>query len=105
MELHDAIMESVLSVLSEKIDPKILKKADRKSVRKKLYQKLTNEVFYILLKEGKVNLPSGFGTVMLKGVREKEKKIYDQKEKIMITRKIGGHKVIYRPGLIVKQFL
>lgn len=105
MDISNAIMDAVLSVLSSKIDNKALRKINTKNIRKKLYEKITNEVFYLLLKEEKINLPPGFGTVFIRGVREKEKKIYNKKEKAMITHNVRGKKVVYRPGQIIKQFL
>ena len=104
MEIEDIISDALIVVLSEKIDAEILKKAFTKPVRKVIYRKLTEEVFYNLLKEKKLNLISGFGTVLIRSF-EKDKKVFDKKTGDMLTKHIKGAKVIYKPGDLVKQFL
>jgi len=105
MDLQDVITEALLEVLSEKIETEELRSVFTKELRKKLCKKLTEEVFYKLLKEEKLNLYSGFGTVVLKAIREKEKKVFDKKTGAMVTKTIKGRKVAYRPGDLIKQLL
>lgn len=105
MEIEDAIADAFIAALSEKISANLLKKAFTKPVKKVVYRRLTEEVFYYLLKEKKLNLVSGFGTVLIKNIKEKEKKVFDKKTGDMIPKHIKGAKVIYKPGHLVKQFL
>jgi hypothetical protein len=98
-------METVLAVLGEKIDPEILKKANTKELRKKLWQSLNNELFYVLLKDKKLGLSPGFGTVFVKEIREKDKKVYDKKSQEMVTKKVKGSKIVYRPGDSIKSLI
>ena len=104
-ELQNIVMETILSTLSEKIDPKILRRANTRELRKKLAKNLTNELFYKLLKEGRLNLCPGFGSVLLKDIKEKDKKIFDRKSGTMVTKRVKGRKVVYKPGDSVREFL
>ena len=45
------------------------------SISPEEYKKVTEEIFYNLLKNKKLNLISGFGTVMVKEIGEKDKKV------------------------------
>jgi methyltransferase-like protein len=105
MEMHDVIAEAIITILSERLEEELLRSAITKEVRKKLHRHITEEVFYKLLKEEKLNLYSGFGTVLVKKIREKEKKIYDKKTGTMVTKLVRGRKVAYRPGDLIKQLL
>jgi len=104
-EIEDILMDTILSTLSEKVDPKLLRKANTKAVRNKLLKRLTKEFFYKLLKEKKLPLSPGFGSVVLKEIREKDKKIYNKKTGTMDIKRVGGHKVVYKPGDTVREFL
>jgi hypothetical protein len=105
MNPQDIVMETVLSILGEKIDPEILKAADTKELRKSLWQSLTKEMFYILLKEKKLCLSPGFGTLLIKSIKEKDKKVFDKKSNEMVTKKVKGSKVVYRPGDSIRSLL
>jgi hypothetical protein len=105
MSMEDIISDALMGALSSRVSAKILKKAFSKPVKKEIYKKLTEEIFYNLLKEKKLNLISGFGTVLIKDIGEKEKKVFDKKAGCMVTKKIKGNRVVYKPGDFVKQFL
>jgi len=98
-------MESVLSVLSEKIDIELLQKANTRGIRKRLLRVFTNELIYKLLVDKRVDLSPGFGSLVLKEIREKDKKVYDRVSKVMVTKHVRGSKVVYKPGDVVKEFL
>jgi len=110
-DLEDALMESILSVLSEKIDRKLLQKAsalrkiDARDLRKRLLRVFTNELIYKLLVDKRVDLAPGFGSLVLKEIREKDKKVYDRISKTMVIKHVRGSKVVYKPGDVVKEFL
>lgn len=110
-DIEDALMESILSVLSEKIDKKILRKVgtlhkkDTRELRKQLLRVVTNELMYKLLVDKRVDLSPGFGSFVLKEIREKDKKVYDRASKAMVYKHVRGNKVVYRPGDVVKEFL
>jgi hypothetical protein len=105
IDLEDALMESVLSVLSEKIDIELLQKANTRGIRKRLLRVFTNELIYKLLVDKRVDLSPGFGSLVLKEIREKDKKVYDRVSKVMVTKHVRGSKVVYKPGDVVKEFL
>jgi hypothetical protein len=105
MEMEDIIADALVAALSKRINVDVLKKAFTKPVKKVIYRKLTEELFYNLFKEKKLNLVSGFGTVLIKNIKEKEKKVFDKKTGSMITKQIKGARVVYKPGDFVKQFL
>ncbi len=105
MTMEDIISDALISALSEKIDAEVLKKALSKPVKKRIYKKLTEELFYYLLKDKKLNLVSGFGTVLVKDIGGKDKKVFDKKAGCMVIKKIKGSRVVYKPGDFVKQFL
>lgn len=98
-------MDTILDTLSEKIDPKILKRANTRKIKRKLLKRLTDEFFYKLFNEKKVNLAPGFGSVVLKKIKEKDKKIFNKKIGTMTVKHINGHKVIYKPGDSVRELL
>jgi len=103
--LEDALMDSILSALSDKIDIKLLQKANTRDIRKRLLKCFTNELFYKLLKEKRVDLAPGFGSLVLKEIREKDKKVYDRKSQTMVIKHVRGSKIVYKPGDVVKEFL
>jgi hypothetical protein len=90
MEPEDIIVDVLIAALSEKIDAEVLKRAFTKPVKKVIYRKLTEEIFYNLLKEKKLSLISGFGTVLIKAIKEKEKKVFDKKSGDMVIKRIKG---------------
>lgn len=104
-DMQDILMDAIVATLSEKIDPKLLKRANTQAMRRKLFRRLTNEVFYKLLKEERLNLCPGFGTVLLKEIREKDKKVYDRKTGKMVSKHVRGRKVVYKPGDSLREFL
>ena len=104
-EVQDIMMETILSTLSEKIAPDVLKKANTRAIRKKLLRNLTNELFYKLMKEGKLSLCPGFGSVILKEIKEKDKKIFNRRTGEMQTHHVRGKKVVYKPGDNVRELL
>lgn len=99
------LMNVILSALSEKIDPELLEKANTQGMRKKIFKSVTKELFYELLKNKKLNLSPGFGSVHVKDIRAKVKKIFDKKSKTMIERHVSGSKIVYKPGDFVREFL
>ena len=110
-ELEDALLKSVLSVLSDKIGEKALRKVgtllkkDTRDLRKQLLRAVTNELVYKLLVDKRVDLAPGFGGLVLKKIKEKDKKVFDRVSKTMVTKHVRGSKVVYTPGDIVKEFL
>ena len=99
------LMDAIFEILSEKIDPALLKKAYTKEMKKKLVRRLTDEFFYKLFKEGKLTLCPGFGSIFLKNIREKDKKVFDKKTGTMVFKKIKGRKIVYKPGDVIREFL
>jgi hypothetical protein len=104
-ELQQIVMDTVLSTIAEKVDPKLLRRANTRELRKKLAKNLTMELFYKLLKDGKLNLVPGFGSVLLKDIKEKNKKIYDRKTGQMVSKRVKGRKVVYKPGDTLRELL
>ena len=104
-ELQDILMESVIRVLSDRIDNKVLQRIDSRNLRKKLFKHFTYEMFYQLLKEGEVSFAPGFGTMSLKSIKEKDKKIWNKKLQSVVVRHVKGRKVQYKAGDIVREFL
>jgi hypothetical protein len=103
--LEAALMDTVLGVLSEKVDTKALQKANTKLLRKKLMRGFTNELFFELLHEKRVDLSPGFGSLVLKDIKEKDKKVFDKKTQAMVLKHIRGKKIVYKPGDVVKEFI
>jgi uncharacterized protein YaaW (UPF0174 family) len=103
--LEDVLINTILTTLSEKVDVKILQKANTKLLRKKLLKNFTNELFYRLLNEKRVDLAPGFGSLVVKQIREKDKKVFDRKTKAMVVKHIRGSKIVYKPGDVLKEFL
>jgi hypothetical protein len=66
---------------------------------------VTDELMYKLLREKRVDLAPGFGSLVLKEIKEKDKKIFDRKTGTMVSKHIRGHKVVYKPGDVIKEFL
>jgi hypothetical protein len=102
---EDDLMNAILEALSEKVDIELLKKANTKALKKKLLKCFTNELFYKLLSEQRVDLAPGFGSLVLKDIREKDKKVFDKKTQTMVVKHVRGKKVVYKPGDIVREFL
>jgi nucleoid DNA-binding protein len=98
-------MNAILEALSEKVDIKILQKANTKALKKKLLKCFTDELFYKLLSEQRVDLAPGFGSFVLKDIREKDKKVFDKKTQAMVIKHVRGKKVVYKPGDIIREFL
>jgi hypothetical protein len=105
MDMEDILEEVLISELSEKIDIEILKRALSEPVKKKIYRKLTEEIFYSLLKDKKISLVCGYGTIIVKSPGEREKQVFDKKVGSMVTKKIKSSRIVYNPGEVVKQFL
>lgn len=110
-DIQDIIADSVVEALSQSIeDPhvlnKILKKLRTKKVKKEIYYRVTKEIFYKLLTEKKLRLVPGFGTVFLKDISCKEKKIYNKKtDKMEVKQVKGQQKVVYSAGDFINEFL
>ena len=104
-DIERIIMSAVLDALAEKIATSVLKRADTKKIRHRLCHKLTNEMFYALLKNQKIGLYPGFGTVFIKEIKPKKKKVYDRKRGEMVEKMIRGKKVVFRPGDFIREFL
>ena len=104
-DIEKVIMEAVIKALEEKVDLSLLKKADTQKIRHKLFRDLTYEVFYELLKNNKIGLYPGFGTLFVKEIKPKNKKVYDRKRGLMVEKAIRGKKVVFRPGDLIKEFL
>lgn len=104
-DFGDMLMDSVLATLSDKVDDQTLQKINTKQTRASLFRGFTNELFYLLLKEKKVDLAPGFGSLILKKRKEKDKKVYDKAAKAMVSKRISGYKVVYIPGKVLKEFL
>lgn len=98
-------MDNVLAALSNKVDDHTLQKINTKKVRASLFRGFTNELFYQLLKEKRVDLAPGFGSLILRKRKEKDKKVFDKTTKTMVLKHIRGHKIVYIPGDVVKEFL
>lgn len=98
-------MTAILDTLSEKVELSLLQKANTKALKKKLLKCITNELFYKLLSEQRVDLAPGFGSLVLRDIREKDKKIFDKKTQAMVVKHVRGKKVIYKPGDVVREFL
>ena len=103
--LEDILSEVIIQELSKNIPLEVIKRALRRSNRTALYKKLVEEVFYALIKTGKISLPSGYGTLVIKDNVSKEKKVFDKKTGLMISKKVKSRRLVYRPGEVVKQFL
>lgn len=103
--IEDALMEAVLELLSEKIDKKHFVGLKNAKFKKKLYKVFANEVFYELLKEKKIDLAPGFGSLIIKQIKEKNKRVYDRTTGGMHIVRIKGSKIIYKPGDTVREFL
>jgi hypothetical protein len=110
-DIQDILVESVIDSIAQDIDdPKLLNRISRKlrtkKVKKELYYKLTKEIFYKLLTEEKLRLAPGFGTVSLKEISSKEKKIFNRKTGEMEVKKVKGQqKVVYAAGDFINEFL
>ena len=105
MEPQDILADAIIDSLSDRIDAEVLKRALTKPVRRKMYKRLAESMLYHLLQSGRLNFPAGFGSVLLKEIREKDKKIFNKRTGEMETRHVKGSRVIYRTGEVVKQLL
>jgi len=105
VNIENNITNAILNVLSERIDPKILKKANIASIRKNLWKIINQEIFHSLLKNKKLNLYAGFGTLFIKNIKEKDKKVFNRKKNEMEYKKVKGFKIVFRPGETLREFL
>lgn len=105
MEPQDILANAVIETLLDRVDVNVLKKALTKPVRKELFKKLTEDMLYHLLSEGRLHLPPGFGSVSLKQIKEKDKKIFNKKTGTVETRRVKGNRISYRAGEVVKHLL
>lgn len=105
MDPQDIVADAVIEALSDRIDAGVLKKALTKPVRKELYKRLAENLLYELLQGKKVALPPGFGSVLIREIREKNKKIFNKKTGRMQNCHIKGNRIVYNTGEIVKQLL
>ena len=99
------LMDNVLATLSKKVDDHTLQKINTKDIRASLFRGFTNELFYKLLKEKRVDLAPGFGSLILKKRKETDKKVWDKATKTMVPKRIRGYRVVYIPGDALKEFL
>ena len=109
-DIQDILADSVIETLDGLVDPDLLdkvhKKLRTKRVKKELYHKLTKEIFYKLLIDKKLRLVPGFGTVSLKEISSKQKKIYNKKTGKMEVKQVKcQQKVTYAPGDFINEFL
>lgn len=104
-DIEDILFETFLAILEDKVDVDALREVCTKKKRRLLYERITAEVFYKLLKEQKLPLLPGFGSVVIKERKEKDKKVYDRKTKQMVVKHIRGKKVVYLPGDLIKEFI
>lgn len=105
MDPQDVVADTVIELLSDRIDAKLLKRALTKPVRRELYRRLAERLLYELLRDGQLQLPPGFGSVLIRKIREKDKKIFNKKAGEMQPKRVRGSKVLYRTGELVKQLL
>lgn len=111
IEIQDIIINTIVETLAVDIhDDKILnsisKRLRTKKFKKEIYYKITKEIFYKLLMEKKLKLVPGFGSVSLKEVRGKNKKIFNKKTGEMEVKQIkGSHKIVYAAGDLINEFL
>lgn len=94
-----------MGALSEKVSAKALRQANTHKIRRELLRKVSNEMFYTLLSEGQIELGPGFGSLVLKSVKGKKKKVFNRKTGKMDIRRVGGSKVVYKPGTALEEFL
>lgn len=105
MDPLDAVANAIIEALSGKVDEKVLRRALTFSTKKDLYRRLAENLLYCLIQDGKVPLPPGYGTILLKRIQEKDKKIFNRKTGEMTVRHIKGNTVKYRLGELVKQLV
>lgn len=105
MDPQDVVADAIIRTLSDRVDTKVLKRALTKPVRKELYKHLAEGLLYELLRDGKLPLPPGFGSVLIKKIREKDKKIFNKKTGEMQSKRVSGSRVAYKPGELVRQLL
>jgi len=106
MNEQNILKEAIENVLSQKLSRGLLKRVLTNKIKKELYEKLAKEFFYLLLKEKKICLPPGFGSIVVKDLGEKKRKVYSKKEHKMVevVTKNKYH-LIFKPGTFIKQFL
>jgi hypothetical protein len=105
MDPQDVVADAIIDTLSDRFDTKVLKRALTKPVRKELYKRLAEGLLYELLRDGGLSLPPGFGSVLIKEIREKDKKIFNKKTGKMESKRVRGSRISYRPGDLVRQLL
>lgn len=103
--IEDALMDALLDLLSEKVDRKHLEGLNDVKIKKRLFKIFANEIFYELLKEKKIDLAPGFGSLVIKQIKEKDKRVYDRTTGGMRIIHVKGSKIIYKPGDTVREFL
>lgn len=103
--VEDALLDAVLELLSEKVDKKYLEGLNNEIFKKRLYKIFSNEIFYKLLTEKKIDLAPGFGSLILKQIKEKDKRVYDRTTGSMRLIHVKGNKIVYKPGDTVREFL
>ena len=111
IDLQDIIIDSIIEALSEEVkDRRVLdlvyKKLHIKKVKKDIYYNVTKEIFYKLLKEKKLKLAPGFGSVFLKGIPNKEKKVFNKRTGEMEIKQVKGQqRIVYAAGDFINEFL
>lgn len=109
-DIDEILIESIINSLDGSISAssfkEVSKKLRTKKMKKKLFYSIVKDTFYKLLKDDKIQLPPGYGSVILKDVTCRKKKIYNKKTKTMETVDVKGDKKIsYIPGDFIKEFL
>lgn len=104
-DFESTIMDAVLKVLSEKISPKVLKSASTKVMRQKVYKAVAAELFYELLKTGRVDFPAGFGSMTAPKNEGRTVKVFNKKTGEMVEKVTTTRRITYKPGDLVKEFL
>ncbi len=104
-EIEDIIFNTIVDVIGDKIDASTIKNINTKKVKRQLYEKITAQIFYTLLKEQRIQLLPGFGSIAIHVRKEKDKKIYDRKLKHVVVKHVKGKKIVYVPGDLIKEFL
>lgn len=111
MKVEDVLIDSIIQELEITLEDKelvglISKKLRVSKVKKRLFYRVTKEIFYMLLTKGKIVLPPGYGSVNLKDVVPKEKKVFDKKTRTSVLLPVKRRKKVgYTPGYSIKEFL
>lgn len=105
VDIEDILFDAFVNAFKGQIDENVLKRICTKKILKALYEKITAEIFYKLLKDQKLQLLPGFGSIVVKVRKEKDKKIYDRKSKQVVVKHVRGKKIVYIPGNLIKEFM